>query len=127
MKKNVPSPLSSKPKPSEILVKIAAAKKRADATKRAAQAEKVEFKRVRKSYKQAKKTAKAARRLLKELKKDLVAAKAAIARSKVAVRKKITKKTRRSPAPAPEQSLTDTTPPMPTSVGELSSQTPSPA
>lgn len=85
--KNAPTlPLKAKPKLAEIVAKITASKKRADALKKVAQEAKEGFKRVRKTYKQAKKAAKAARRDLKELKKSLAAAKAAVTRSKSAAK-----------------------------------------
>jgi chromosome segregation ATPase len=92
-----------KPRPSEIIAKISAAQKSADAAKKTAREAKAKLKKVRKDYKLAKKTAKAFRRQLKELKKDLVAAKAAITRAKkTAAKKRKAKPSRKTSLVSPQ-------------------------
>jgi hypothetical protein len=84
--------------PRELIVKISAATKLAEAAHKTAQAAKADFKRARKAYKQVKKAAKTARREVKALKKVLAAAKAAAARTKTAKARKPLQVRQSSPA-----------------------------
>jgi hypothetical protein len=68
----------------ELLAKVAAAKKKADAAAQKAKEAKALFKNARRTHKKTRKTAKSARRDLKVLKKLLAAARLAAKRTKAA-------------------------------------------
>ena len=92
----------------EIIRKISAAKKVAEARKKKARETKILFKKSRKAYRLAKKAAKESRRAVKELERSLVAARAAAARLRKAkkprpatVRKSSSAKAAATPKEAP--------------------------